>query len=54
MKIFYLDKVSIFAVWFLLVLVWNYSYPTATPFDDVFIAVCLALLSKFLENRYGV
>ncbi len=54
MKILYLDKVSIFAIWFLLILVWNYSYPEATPFDDVFVAVCLALFSQFLEKRYGV
>jgi hypothetical protein len=40
----------IFIIWLLLVIGWNYSFPNAIPFDDVFVAVCLSLLSKSLEK----
>ena len=31
-------------VWFLLVVLWNYGFPNASPFLDVLIAVILSLL----------
>ena len=34
----------IWLVWFLLVILWNYGFPNASPFLDVLIAVILSLL----------
>ena len=31
-------------VWLILVILWNYCYPEATPFQDVLVAVFLSLL----------
>ncbi len=38
-------KVDIFfwLVWFLLVIIWNYGYPKASPFADVIVAVILSI-----------
>jgi len=44
-------KTIIFFIWLLFVSIWNYNYPSATPFEDVFIAVCLSLFSKSLERN---
>jgi hypothetical protein len=45
-------KHIIFSIWLLLVIGWNYNFPNATPFDDVFVAVCLSLFAKLLEKRF--
>tara|TARA_Y100000996_G_scaffold388390_1_gene347916 strand:+ start:480 stop:638 length:159 start_codon:yes stop_codon:yes gene_type:complete len=41
-------KIIIWLVWFVLVVVWNYGYPEASPFLDVLIAVLLSLLNLIL------
>ena len=41
-------KIIIWLVWFVLVVVWNYGYPVASPFLDVLIAVLLSLLNLIL------
>jgi hypothetical protein len=41
----------IFTIWLLLIVVWNYEVPSATPFEDVFVAVILSFMSIFL-NKY--
>ena len=46
-------KYTIFSIWLLLVILWNYSFQTATPFEDVFVAVCLTLLAKLSEKRFN-
>ena len=46
-------KTIIFIIWLLLVIGWNYSFPNATPLDDIFVAVCLTLFSKSLERNLG-
>jgi len=41
--------------WLILVILWNYGFPEATPFQDVFVAVILSLLFiiiKFMRSRY--
>jgi len=43
----------IFGFWLLLVIVWNYRFSYATPFDDVFVAVCLSLFVKLMEKRFN-
>jgi len=40
-----------FAIWLLFVVVWNYGVPAATPFEDVFVAVLLSFMSRYL-NKY--
>ena len=48
------DKVF-WIIWLILVILWNYGYPDATPFQDVIVAVILSLLFiiiKFMRFRY--
>ncbi len=35
-------------VWLLLVIIWNYGYPAASPFLDVLVAVILSLVNIIL------
>jgi hypothetical protein len=37
-------EIYFWLLWFVLVILWNYSFPTATPFYDVLIAVILSLI----------
>ena len=41
-------KIIIWLVWFVLVVVWNYGYPEASPLLDVIIAVILSFVSIIL------
>jgi len=38
----------IWVVWFILVVLWNYGFPSASPFLDVLVAVLLSFLNIFL------
>ncbi len=35
-------------IWFILVIIWNYGYPAATPLLDVLAAVLLSILNIFV------
>ena len=37
-------------LWLLLVILWNYGYPQASPLEDVIVAVVLSLIFIFLKN----
>ena len=42
-------------VWLILVILWNYRFPQATPFQDVVVAVFLSILFiiiDLLQSRY--
>ncbi len=42
-------------IWLILVILWNYVFPDATPFQDVIVAVILSLLFiiiKLMRLRY--
>ena len=42
-------------VWLILVLLWNFGFPEATPLQDVVVAVILSLLFiiiKLMRSRY--
>ncbi len=42
-------------VWLVLVIIWNYGFPEATPLQDVLVAVILSLLfiiMKLMRLRY--
>ncbi len=41
--------------WLILVILWNYGFPKATPFQDVIVAVILSLLFiiiKLMRSRH--
>ena len=46
-------------IWFILIILWNYGFPKATPLQDVLVAVFLSILfiiiqklqSRDLQNR---
>ncbi len=35
-------------IWLLLVIIWNYGYPAASPFLDVLVAVLLSIFNIFV------
>ena len=42
-------------VWLILVIIWNYGVPKASPLQDVIVAVILSLLFiiiKLMQSRY--
>jgi len=40
----------VFGVWIILVIIWNFGYPGATPALDVLIALVLFFVSNFLKT----
>ena len=36
---------QIFVIWLVMVIAWNFGYPEASPFEDVLVAVILALFN---------
>ena len=40
----------VFLLWVVLVMVWNYGFPEATPFQDVIAAICLSFFPKVLRS----
>jgi hypothetical protein len=49
-----IEKLS-WITWLILIIVWNYGFPAATPFQDVIVAVILSLLFiiiKLMQSRY--
>tara|TARA_B100000945_G_scaffold107727_1_gene85356 strand:+ start:235 stop:390 length:156 start_codon:yes stop_codon:yes gene_type:complete len=41
-------EIMFWFVWLLLVIIWNYGYPAASPFLDVLVAVILSLVNIIL------
>tara|TARA_X000001036_G_scaffold197780_1_gene186182 strand:- start:703 stop:843 length:141 start_codon:yes stop_codon:yes gene_type:complete len=41
---------NVFVIWFVLVTAWNFGYPSATPIEDVIVAVVLSLFSLILKK----
>tara|TARA_Y100001970_G_scaffold162978_1_gene199237 strand:+ start:4620 stop:4778 length:159 start_codon:yes stop_codon:yes gene_type:complete len=48
-------RIVVFIFWLILVILWNYGFPLASPFFDVLIAILLAgiqfLVLKFFNNK---
>ena len=42
---------NIFVIWLVLVVAWNYGYPQASPFEDVLVAVILALFNILMKKK---
>jgi len=41
---------KIYCIWLIGVILWNFSYPNATPTEDVIAAIVLAFLSVSLKK----
>ncbi len=39
-------------IWLILVILWNYGFPEATPFQDVIVAIILSLVFIILKKKY--
>jgi len=49
-----IDKIN-WIIWLILVILWNYRFPQATPLQDVMVAVILSILFiiiKMFQSRY--
>ena len=49
-----IEKIS-WVIWLILVILWNYGFPDASPFQDVLVAVILSLffiIIKLMRSRY--
>ena len=44
-----IEKINWFA-WLILVILWNYGFPNASPLFDVVMAILLSFLSRILED----
>jgi hypothetical protein len=42
---------KIFILWLVLVVMWNFWFPSVPPIYDVIAAVLLSFLSKYLEKK---
>tara|TARA_B100000287_G_scaffold104218_1_gene96464 strand:+ start:338 stop:484 length:147 start_codon:yes stop_codon:yes gene_type:complete len=42
---------KVYLIWLIGVILWNFGYPTATPMEDVVVAILLSLLSYFLKQK---
>ena len=41
---------NIFVIWLVLVIAWNFGYPSASALEDVLVAVILAFFNIFLKK----
>jgi|TARA_Y100000310_G_scaffold232109_1_gene234855 hypothetical protein len=49
-EVYKVNNKIIWVVWLLLMIIWNYSFPDALPYEDVFVAVILSVIVKKLER----
>ena len=49
-----INNMKIYIIWLIGVIFWNYGYPTATPIEDVVVAVLLSLLSYILKQKVKI
>ena len=45
------DIDRVFALWVILVILWNYGYPDAEPIYDVLVAISLFFIVKFIRTN---
>ena len=46
-----IKNMKVYFIWLIGVILWNFGYPTATPMEDVVVAILLSLLSYFLKQK---
>ena len=44
---------QIYLIWLILIVIWNFGYPTALPIYDVMVAIALSIPAKILTNYKG-
>ena len=44
-------KIIIFLIWLIGIIIWNYGFPNASPFDDVFISSCFYFFNRSLGQH---
>ena len=37
-------------LWLLLIIIWNYGYPLASPAEDVLVSIALAMILRILQR----
>tara|TARA_B100001057_G_C22409271_1_gene779005 strand:+ start:104 stop:244 length:141 start_codon:yes stop_codon:yes gene_type:complete len=45
---------NIFVIWLIMVIAWNYGFPSASPLEDVLVAVILSFFSSFLKKNLNI
>tara|TARA_X000000368_G_scaffold403294_1_gene378128 strand:- start:76 stop:216 length:141 start_codon:yes stop_codon:yes gene_type:complete len=43
----------IYIVWLILVVLWNYGFPEASPLEDVIVAILLSFLTIIAEKLFS-
>ena len=41
---------KVFIIWLIGVILWNFGYPSASPLEDVVVAVLLSFLSMYMKK----
>tara|TARA_Y100000590_G_C15518630_1_gene938427 strand:+ start:922 stop:1062 length:141 start_codon:yes stop_codon:yes gene_type:complete len=41
---------KVFIIWLIGVILWNFGYPSASPLEDVIVAVVLSFISMYLKK----
>tara|TARA_B100000676_G_C17971451_1_gene783543 strand:+ start:493 stop:633 length:141 start_codon:yes stop_codon:yes gene_type:complete len=41
---------KVFILWLIGVILWNFGYPSASPLEDVVVAVLLSIISAYLKK----
>tara|TARA_Y100000994_G_C15281411_1_gene271424 strand:- start:181 stop:321 length:141 start_codon:yes stop_codon:yes gene_type:complete len=41
---------KVFIIWLIGVILWNFGYPSASPIEDVVVAVILSFISMYLKK----
>tara|TARA_B100001750_G_scaffold248552_1_gene281006 strand:+ start:2316 stop:2465 length:150 start_codon:yes stop_codon:yes gene_type:complete len=44
------NKIIVFIIWIIMVIIWNYGVPDAIPLYDVVVAIILSLISVKLNK----
>jgi len=50
-KLYLSDIDRVFGIWILLVILWNYGYPSAEPLYDVIVSIGLFIIVKIIRTR---
>ena len=43
----------IFSIWLISLIVWNYAFPGAAPWEDVFVGVGLYMFKKTMDKTFN-
>ena len=46
-----IKNMKVYFIWLIGVILWNFGYPTATPMEDVVVAILLSLFSYLLKQK---